>query len=75
MTALDDTDHRLIALLRKDARLSAATLAAKLGVSRGTVTNRLRRLEDEGVIVSVRHLSQIGPEASTVRAILPLQRH
>lgn len=71
MTALDDTDHRLIALLRKDARLSAATL----GVSRGTVTNRLRRLEDEGVIVSVRHLSQIGPEASTVRAILPLQRH
>ena len=48
---MDEIDHRLIALLRKDARLSAATLAAKLGVSRGTVTNRLRRLEDEGVIV------------------------
>lgn len=48
---MDDTDHRLIALLRKDARLSAAALAAKLGVSRGTVTNRLRRLEDEQVIV------------------------
>ena len=48
---LDDTDHQLIALLRQDARLSIATLAAKLGVSRGTVTNRLRRLEDEQVIV------------------------
>jgi DNA-binding Lrp family transcriptional regulator len=51
MGTMDDTDHRLISLLRKDARLSAATLAHKLGVSRGTVTNRLRKLEDEQVIV------------------------
>ncbi len=48
---MDDTDHRLIALLRKDARSSVATLADKLGVSRGTVTNRLRKLEDEQIIV------------------------
>ena len=31
--------------------MSVATLALKLGVSRGTVTNRIRKLEDEGVIV------------------------
>lgn len=48
---MDDTDRRLIALLRQDARLSTATLAARLGVSRGTVANRLRKLEDEQVIV------------------------
>jgi DNA-binding Lrp family transcriptional regulator len=48
---LDDTDRSLIALLRKDARTNVATLATKLGVSRGTVTNRLRKLEDEHVIV------------------------
>lgn len=48
---MDDLDRQLIALLRKDARLPVATLAAKLGVSRGTVANRLRRLEDEQVIV------------------------
>ena len=48
---MDDTDRQLIALLRKDARASIATLAGKLGVSRGTVTNRLRKLEDEHVIV------------------------
>ena len=48
---MDDTDRRLIALLRQDARMNVATLAQKLGVSRGTVTNRLRRLEDEQVIV------------------------
>lgn len=48
---MDATDHRLIALLRKDARTNVATLAKKLGVSRGTVTNRIVRLEDTGVIV------------------------
>ena len=48
---MDETDHQLIALLRQDARLSVAALAARLGVSRGTVTNRIRRLEDDSVIV------------------------
>ena len=40
---MDDTDRRLIALLRQDARMNLATLAQKLGVSRGTVANRLDR--------------------------------
>ena len=48
---MDDIDRQLIALLRKDARMSVATLAHKTGVSRGTVSNRLRKLEDEQVIV------------------------
>ena len=48
---MDDTDRELISLLRKDARTSIATLASKLKVSRGTVSNRLRKLEDEQVIV------------------------
>jgi DNA-binding Lrp family transcriptional regulator len=47
---MDSTDLQLIALLRQDARASVATLAHKLGVSRGTVTNRMQRLEDSGVI-------------------------
>jgi DNA-binding Lrp family transcriptional regulator len=48
---MDAIDHQLIALLRADARASVATLAHKLGVSRGTVTNRITKLEDAGVIV------------------------
>lgn len=48
---MDALDQKLIGLLRIDARLSVATLASKLKVSRGTVTNRIRRLEDDGVIV------------------------
>ena len=48
---MDEIDHQLLSLLRQDARLPVASLAAKLGVSRGTVTNRIRRLEDASVIV------------------------
>lgn len=48
--AMDSTDLQLLALLRQDARATVATLAHKLGVSRGTVSNRVKRLEDDGVI-------------------------
>jgi DNA-binding Lrp family transcriptional regulator len=48
---MDTTDQQLLSLLRKDARTSAATLASKLGVSRGTISNRITKLEDAGIIV------------------------
>jgi DNA-binding Lrp family transcriptional regulator len=48
---MDTVDQQLLALLRADARASVATLAHKLGVSRGTVSNRIAKLEDAGVIV------------------------
>ena len=58
---MDHIDQQLIALLRKDARASVATLAHKLGVSRGTVTNRVRKLEDAHVIVG--YTVQLRPDA------------
>ena len=48
---MDALDQQLISLLRTNARLSVAALAHKLKVSRGTITNRITRLEDDGVIV------------------------
>ena len=48
---LDSLDHQLIGLLRVDARLSTVELAKTLGVSRGTIVNRLARLEKEGTII------------------------
>ena len=45
------TDHALLALLRVNARASVADLAHRLGVSRGTVANRLARMEEAGIIV------------------------
>jgi DNA-binding Lrp family transcriptional regulator len=65
---LDDTDRQLIALLRCDARLGVATLAAKLGVSRGTVSNRLRKLEDQQVIVGYTVKLKPDAEPNQIRA-------
>lgn len=48
---MDEIDQRLLSLLRQDARMTVAALATRLAVSRGTVSNRIRRLEDERVIV------------------------
>ena len=47
---LDETDRNLLSLLNADARQSQRQLARKLGVAQGTVTNRIKRLEEEGVI-------------------------
>ena len=47
---MDGLDQHLLALLRLDARASVATLALKLKVSRGTVSNRIAKLEDSGII-------------------------
>ena len=62
---MDDLDHQLIALLRQDARMNVADLAHRLKVSRGTVTNRIRRLEDDQVIVG--YTVRLKPEAEPER--------
>ncbi len=58
---MDDTNQQLISLLRQNARMNIADLAHKLGVSRGTVNNRLRKLEDSQVIVG--YTIKLRPEA------------
>jgi DNA-binding Lrp family transcriptional regulator len=50
MHKMDDMDQRLIGLLRTNSRMSVAELAKRLKVSRGTVTNRMARLEADGTI-------------------------
>jgi DNA-binding Lrp family transcriptional regulator len=62
---MDELDQQLIALLRQDARLSIADLAHKLRVSRGTVNNRLRKLQDQRVILG--YTVRLRPEAEPER--------
>jgi DNA-binding Lrp family transcriptional regulator len=50
MRPLDDKDRQIIELLRGDARLPLKSLAAKVGLARSTLRDRLSRLEAEGII-------------------------
>src|SRR3546814_15221282 len=70
---MDDTDRRLIAELRGDARLPVATLAARLGVSRATVRSRMDRLVADGVIQGF--TVRLGAEADgmPVRAVMMIE--
>ncbi|MDX0956720.1 Lrp/AsnC family transcriptional regulator [Sinorhizobium medicae] len=45
-----DKDRELLAILSENARMSTATIARRLGLSRTTVQARIERLEREGVI-------------------------
>ena len=67
---MDDTDRQLLSLLRDDARASIASLAKVLRVSRGTVQNRLARLEADGTITgyTVRLKPQV--EGHRIRAFM-----
>ena len=47
---LDETDMRILAILRKDARESNVAIAAAVGLTEGAVRSRIRRLSERGVI-------------------------
>ena len=51
---LDDTDRNIIRVLEKDARTSLRRIAEEVGVSLGTVSNRVKKLEESGIITEYR---------------------
>ncbi len=72
MINIDDIDRELLALLRQDARMPVATLAAKLKVARGTVQNRMKRLERDGVIAGYTVRVKPQAEAHRIRALMTI---
>jgi DNA-binding Lrp family transcriptional regulator len=65
---IDELDRDLLGLLRVDARTSTAALAKALGVSRGTVANRIARLEKNGTVVGFTVTLRTGARTSEVKA-------
>ena len=47
---MDSTDQKIISELKTDGRASFTEIADKVGVSEGTVRNRVKSLQEEGVI-------------------------
>lgn len=60
---LDEIDKKILANLQKDARLSYAELGRRAGLTTPAVIERVRKLEDAGVITAYRaeiDLARIG---------------
>jgi DNA-binding Lrp family transcriptional regulator len=70
--SLDDIDRALIASLRADSRTPVATLARRVGLSRGAVQNRINRLMAEGVILGFTVRLPPQSEPHRVRAIMSI---
>ncbi|MEM3745104.1 MAG: Lrp/AsnC family transcriptional regulator [Candidatus Bathyarchaeia archaeon] len=47
---LDELDFQIIELLQEDSRISFNKIASKLGISVGTAYNRVRSLEERGIL-------------------------
>lgn len=69
MSELSNLDRRLISALRTDGRAPVARLAEELGVSRGTVTQRIERLRAKGVILGFTVQTRDDTELDRVRAM------
>ena len=67
---MDETDDKLIAALRHDARTSLSDLAAGLGVSRTTVRARLARLQARGEIVGFSVITRADVARDPVRGLM-----
>ncbi|QHJ10926.1 Regulatory protein AsnC [Paraglaciecola mesophila] len=70
---LDDLDINLIAILRKDGRAPVAKLSQILGVSRGTVQNRLDRLLSSGAILGFTIRAHHEVEQNLIKAIMMIE--
>jgi DNA-binding Lrp family transcriptional regulator len=67
---MDETDRRLVSLLRDNARAPVAALAKSLKVSRGTVQNRIDRMLAKGQIGGF--TVRVRDDADRVRAIMAI---
>lgn len=67
--ALDELDVRILRLLNSDARKSFRDIAKEVDASISTVSNRVRRLEEEGIIsgyVPILNESRLGYDVLAV---------
>ncbi len=70
---MDDTDRRLVSLLRDNARLPVASLATILSISRATVQNRIDRLIRDGTITGFTIRLRPDAEPTAVCAIMMIE--
>ena len=70
---MDNIDKKILVELQKSGRESASNIAEKIDVSVPTITERIRKLEESGVIVGFQAVidsSKIGFDVSAIITII-----
>jgi len=60
-TSIDEIDRKILLLLQQDARMTNAAVAAEVGLSAPSVFERIRKLEQRGVIKG--YMARVDPAA------------
>jgi Lrp/AsnC family transcriptional regulator of lysine biosynthesis len=68
---LDEVDQQILEILRHDSRTSNIQVAKKVGLTEGTVRNRIRRLIETGIIKRF----TVETQAAQAEAIVLIQTH
>ena len=75
MVRLDELDLRIVALLNQDARKSYRDISKEVQASISTVSNRIRKLESEGVIMGYAPLIDESKIGFDVLAVVGVKIH
>ena len=67
---LDTIDYKILTELQKDGRESASNIAEKINVSVPTITERIRKLQDSGVIIGFQAVVEPASIGLDVAAII-----
>lgn len=71
--SIDRLDAEILRRLTENARVGVAELATELGVSRGTVQLRMRRLEDSGVLLGFMPIVDLRQLGLPIQAYVSLE--
>ena len=69
----DDLDRKIIRELQRNAREATSTIAARLGVARSTVHERIARMEKQGVISGYSVVLSRNPSVENVQVMVFLE--
>ena len=70
---LDEIDHKILAELQNHGRESASNIAANIKVSVPTITERIKKLQDNGVILGFQAIlnpSELGLDVSAIITVI-----
>ncbi len=70
---MDQLDRRIIAALQHNARNSTTNIAAKLGVARTTVHERISRMEERGIIAGYSVVLRQAQDEAKVQVVVLLE--